>query len=112
MSEINRVLKPGGKSFITYFLLNEETKNLMMSKVSYFNFCYQIDERCYTADPNVPEAVIAYDDTCILELYRMYCLNLCELNYGCWRVYKSSDHTLSENYWDYQDLAIAVKVEK
>jgi ubiquinone/menaquinone biosynthesis C-methylase UbiE len=112
MSEINRVLKPGGKSFITYFLLNDETKNLMMSKVSYFNFCYQIDERCYTADPNVPEAVVAYDDTYILEQYGMYCLNLCELDYGCWRVYKSSDHTLSGNYWDYQDLAIAVKIEK
>ena len=110
MSEISRVLKPGGKSFITYFLLNDETKNLMMSKVSQFDFCYQIDERSYTADPNVPEAAVAYDDTYILELYRMYCLNLCELHYGCWRVYKSSDHTLS--YWDYQDLAIAVKVEK
>ena len=112
MSEICRVLKPGGKSFITYCLLNDETKNLMMSKVSHFNFCYQIDERSYTANPNVPERVVAYDDAYILELYRMYCLDLCELHYGCWRVYKSSDHTLSENYWDYQDLVVAVKVEK
>jgi SAM-dependent methyltransferase len=111
MSEISRVLKPGGKLFITYFLLNDETKNFMMSKVSSFNFCYQIDERCYTVDPNVPEAVVAYDDAYILELYRMHCLDLCELHYGCWRGHKLSNQTLRQTYWDYQDLTIAVKVQ-
>jgi ubiquinone/menaquinone biosynthesis C-methylase UbiE len=112
MSEISRVLKPGGKSFITYFLLNEETRKLTISKVSHFNFCYQIGERCYTVDPAMPEDAIAYDDTYILELHRKCDLNLSEFHYGCWRVYKSSDQTLRQKYWDYQDLVIAIKAEK
>jgi SAM-dependent methyltransferase len=111
LSEISRVLKPSGKLFITYFLLNDETKDFMTSKVSSFNFCYQIDEWCYTVDPNVPEAVVAYDDAYISELYRMHCLDLCELHYGCWRVQKLSNLTMRQTYWDYQDLAIAIKVQ-
>jgi len=111
MSEISRVLKNGGKSFITYCLLNDETKNLMVSKGSYFNFCYRIDEASYTVDPKVPETVVAYEDTYILEQYRMSCLNLSEIHYGRWRADKSSDHTINENCWDHQDLVIAVKVK-
>jgi ubiquinone/menaquinone biosynthesis C-methylase UbiE len=116
ISEISRVLKPGGKSFITYFLLNDETRKLTTSKVSHFNFCYQIDERCYTVDPTIPEDAIAYDDTYILELLRKCDLNLSELHYGCWRVYRSSDQTLRQKYLshrpeNYQDIIIALKTK-
>ena len=116
--EINRVLKPGGKSFITYFLLNYETRRYTMAGVSNFDFRYSLDERCFGSVQNVPEFDTAYEDKYILELYKRCNLNLARpIRYGFWRVYKSGDQTLKKKYRshspeNYQDVIIAIKSEK
>ena len=86
----------------------------MMSKVSDFNFCYQIDEKdAYTAGSQCAwKSWLRMMTHTFWNNIECLVLNLSEIHYGCWRVDKSSDHTISENCWDYQDLAIAVKVEK
>ena len=54
-SEAGRVLRGGGRSFITYFLLNPESVALMSEGKSSLNFAYQLKD-CWTAYPATQRA--------------------------------------------------------
>ena len=102
LSEIVRVLRKGGRCFITYFLLNAETIRLMEQKQSIFDFKLERDGCCYAHDLDIPEHAIAYEEGFIRELYIKNSLILIEpIYYGSWRNGKKSQ--------PFQDFIIAKK---
>lgn len=71
-TEIKRVLKPGGKIFLTFFLLNDQTKILQEEGKSnaYFAFQDDLQPASFYSHKNNPEAEIAFTETVILDLIR------------------------------------------
>ena len=84
-SEIARVLKKGGRCFITFFLLNDESRALIRSGMAGpfpFNTLSDIHTMLY---PHVPEAAVAYDETYARQLLRRHNLTIAEpIHYGDW----------------------------
>jgi SAM-dependent methyltransferase len=60
-SEIARVLKKSGRCFITFFLLNDESRELMGRKESVFNFNHKGDGY-QTINQVEPESAVAYEE--------------------------------------------------
>lgn len=100
-SELTRVLRRGGKCFITYFLLNEESKKLIGEGRSTLEF-KSGGSGYYTIDRNTPEAAVAYEENMIKGLYHKYQLIIINpVHYGSWCARKK--------YLSYQDIVIAGK---
>jgi SAM-dependent methyltransferase len=70
-SEITRVSKRGGRSFITYFLLDEESSKRMKDKKSMLNFKHDLGGY-FTSHLKNPERAIAYDKKFIQNLYEKH----------------------------------------
>ena len=67
-SEIARVLKPGGRCLITYFLWNDEAAEFYRAGKSRFDF--YCDHDIYrTENPAVPETAICFSERFIVDLY-------------------------------------------
>ena len=99
--EISRVLKPGGKSFITYFLLNEESEKLIEIGKSSQNLIHDIDG-CITSNLDNPEEANGFKEKHIIKLHEDNGLTISEpINYGSW--------CGRENFIDYQDIVIGTK---
>jgi ubiquinone/menaquinone biosynthesis C-methylase UbiE len=103
LSEISQVLKPEGKCLITFFILNEESENLVRSGRSTLNFVYKMQD-CMTINKNNPEAAIAYREEFVLRLFKKYGLKIVQpINYGSW--------CGRDAFLTYQDLIIATKLD-
>ena len=63
---VARVLRRGGHAFISYFVLNDESRDHMAS--SAFDF-QRVDERYAVKSEKDPEAAIAYDESFIASLH-------------------------------------------
>jgi len=93
------VLKREGKCLITFFLLNEESFQLIRSGKSDLNFGYDFG-KYRTVDPNIPEAAIGYDEAFVLSLYGKYGLTIKPpLHYGSW--------CGRSTFLSYQDIVVA-----
>lgn len=102
MSEISRVLKMGGKCLITFFVLNEESMELIRSGKSSINFRYEL-EGCFSSDETTPEAAVAYDEGVVRKLFDKNRLAIRQpIYYGFW--------CNREKFFTYQDLIVAEKV--
>jgi len=102
LSEIARVLKPGGRALITYYLINPEALETMKTGSNSFNFQYQISASCFYADKDHPEAAVAYEESYLRRLYADRGLAICEpIDYGDW-----SRQELQKSQ---QDVVLAVK---
>lgn len=101
VSEINRVLKKGGRCLITFFLLNEESSRLIELKQSSIDFRYCLDG-CWVKDKDLPEDAVAYDEKYTRQLYKTNDLEISEpIHYGSW--------CGREKFLSYQDIITAVK---
>jgi SAM-dependent methyltransferase len=101
MDEIVRVLKPGGRSLITFFLLNEESSALSEEGKGSITFEHEI-QGARTADVGNPEAAIAYSEAFVRDVYRERGLEIREpMHYGTW--------CGRTNGMSGQDVVIAVK---
>jgi ubiquinone/menaquinone biosynthesis C-methylase UbiE len=101
LQEISRVLKKGGTSFITMFFLNEESQKLIEKGSSTQNFVYEL-EGCVTADPQNPEASLAFEEGYVRDLIARSGLSIREpIHYGAWCGRKE--------FLSYQDIVIATK---
>ncbi|MFA5793636.1 MAG: class I SAM-dependent methyltransferase [Candidatus Brocadiia bacterium] len=101
LSEIARVLKSGGRCFITFFLLNTESEKLIDAKLSTLDFKYDIGG-CRTVNKDAPEFAVAYAEGFIQEISQKYGLKVREpIQYGVW--------CGRNNFLSYQDIIIAVK---
>lgn len=103
LSEISRVLKPNGNCFITYFILNDESKSLIPSVKNTQQFLYPI-KNGLTINYDTPSSGCAFSEEDILKLYENNNLKLTNpIFYGRW--------CGRENCFDYQDVIIAKKCE-
>lgn len=103
VGEIRRVLKPQGRAFMTFFLLNERATRASREGTSIIDFPARVGEHAAAVNPHRPEDVIAYSEE--------YVRNLCEgsglkirepVVYGNWTGVPSELDTD-------QDIVVAVK---
>jgi SAM-dependent methyltransferase len=82
----NRALRTGGRSVITYFLLNEESRRFMAAGRDQMSLTHEFegDPLCRVANPDVPESVIAHDERRIRQYYAEAGFSLCEMTLGDW----------------------------
>lgn len=100
LSEVSRVLRKGGRCYITYFLLNEDSRR-RMERSDKFNFKYKHDG-FYSLVPEIPERAIAYEEEFIRNLYEPNNLTIIEpIYYGAWSGLKNTESG--------QDIILATK---
>ena len=102
LSEIKRVMKSGGRSLNTFFLLNQESLELIESGRSLVDFKY--DFGLYRVmDKDTPEAAIAYQESFTRKLHEEHQLEIVEpIHYGRW--------CGREGSLEYLDIVVARKV--
>lgn len=102
LSEISRVLKKNAVSFITMFLLNEESNRLIAENKSALDISHQLDGFSVT-DPKYPEATVGLNESYIRDIYPNRNLAIIEpIHYGSWCGRK--------NFLSYQDILVAQKI--
>ena len=101
MSEIHRVLKPSGRSLITYFLLNEESVALVDAGKAHLKIPHVFDN-CRVQSLERPEDVIAYDEGFVRRLYREHGFRIDGFHYGAWC--GRTEHVSA------QDMVVATRV--
>lgn len=83
-SEITRVLKKGGRCFITYFIINQESLECIRQGKSSITF-FLIKDGFYSTAKDIPERVIAYHEEFLRKLYTKYGLTLNEpIHFAKW----------------------------
>ncbi len=101
MKEISRVLKHKGNCFITFFIINSESKILMAGPKSSYNFQFHGD-RFFCAKEHNPEAAIAFEEDYIVSLFKSNGMTIDNsIHYGSW--------CGRDNYTDFQDIVVATK---
>lgn len=101
LGEVARVLKPGGKCLITFFLLNRESADLILAGRSAFAFQHIVDD-CLVANANDPEAAIAYKEQIVRQAFARRELRIdLPIHYGSW--------CKRDSYLSFQDIIIATK---
>jgi SAM-dependent methyltransferase len=101
LSEIWRVLAPGGRCLASFFLLNEESLGAIRSGTSTIDFRHDFGGY-RVKDVQTPEAAIAFPEDYIRSLYAERRLNIAEpIHYGSWPGRRA--------FLSYQDVVVAVK---
>jgi SAM-dependent methyltransferase len=101
LDEVARVLRPGGRCLITFFLLNDESRPALAAGASDFTFRY--GEGIVRFDhPTKPEAAVAYEEDAVRAWFDAVGLSTEEpIRYGSWCRRPSS--------LSYQDILVASK---
>lgn len=98
--EIGRVLEPGGRAFISFFLSNEESRHLVEAGNSTLAFG-PMHDGWSTVNPSLPESAIALDEPMIRHFLGEAGLAIERLDRGSWCGRSA--------YLSYQDLVLARK---
>ena len=99
--QISRVLKPNGKCFVTFFLLNPESLSLIDKKRSRFDFKYSYGD-CRIEHEDMPENVVSYTEILVRNLYEKNQLMIIEpIHFGSW--------CGRENFVSFQDIIVVTK---
>jgi ubiquinone/menaquinone biosynthesis C-methylase UbiE len=104
LREVTRCLRPGGKCMITFFLLNDESRQLIRGERSSIVFNFPAGDNCWVRNPGTPEEAVAYDESRIQTLYSQLGLGLRACEYGAW--------CGRPQYRSYQDIVVAEKIRK
>lgn len=84
LSELSRVLRPGGRCFITYFLLNDESKRLIAEKPQGFSLIPN-DDVYWVHSWEVPEWAVAYEEAHVRAKHDEVDLPVRDpIRYGAW----------------------------
>ncbi|HVP37574.1 MAG TPA: class I SAM-dependent methyltransferase [Candidatus Saccharimonadales bacterium] len=84
LAEIERVLRPGGRSLITWFLLNAESGRHLAEGSSALAFKYEV-EGCLSTHDDKPEEAIAYPEEVVRGLYDRHGFDVLEpVRWGSW----------------------------
>lgn len=101
LSEISRVLLPGGRCLISFFVLNDESLRLIEAGRSTVDLRYEFGP-ARAISREKPELAIGYDEKYVVELYEKCGLEIKQpVAYGSW--------CGRENYYSYQDQILAFK---
>jgi len=83
ISEIGRVLEPGAKSFISFFLLNDESKRLVSDGKSKIPLTHDRGDYA-VADPEFRESAIGLSEDLIRRYYDDAGLDITAIHHGSW----------------------------
>jgi len=100
LSELARVLAPGGRCLATFLVLNEQSRELIDSGRSSLVIRYPL-EGCWASNLQIPDPAIGYDERDLGRLIGAAGLVLRSLHYGNW--------CGRADYLSYQDIAILEK---
>ncbi len=100
LSEIHRVLKPGGRCLLTCFLLNDESQQLITQGKTTQRLVYKFEEY-FTKNIQVPEASIGFRESLFLEWITQKEFNIIGKYYGFW--------CSRTRYTSYQDILVIEK---
>lgn len=84
LDEITRVMRHGARSFVTFLLLNDESRRLLddgkADRLTFEHDCgvYRVDR------PDIPEAVVAYDEDWVRSRYDGVGQRIQSIHYGNW----------------------------
>ena len=78
LAEIKRVLKPGGRALVTFFLLNDESRRLIGEGRTSLAFL-DPDDHVAVLDADLPEEAVAYDEGWVRDR-----LAVADVRYGSW----------------------------
>jgi SAM-dependent methyltransferase len=99
--EIARVLRPGGRCFATFFLLDDVSRELIAAGKSLLPFHHSLGD-LVTTDPARPEDAAAYPESMVRDLFQEAGLAIIEpIRHGYW-----SGRANGESY---QDIVLAIK---
>lgn len=84
LSEIHRVLKKNGTFFSTFFIMNEESENLIKNKKSSFAFKYGDHQDYATLKNKLTEHAIAYNDEYLKKCLSEHNFHILTIYYGNW----------------------------
>ena len=102
LNEISRVMKPHGRCFITYYLIDGFSAAQISSKQASQNFCYDFGNFLST-HKRVPEQTIAVSEVLIREFYEDAGLVIDEpILFGSW--------SNRDKHFSYQDVIVATKL--
>ena len=83
IGEIGRVLRPGGRCLVTFFLWNDEAHGHVGAGESYYSFAHADGHARYES-PDSPEAAIAYEESWVDERFSAAGLDIEQRRYGEW----------------------------
>ena len=99
VAEIRRVLKPSGKAFFTFFLINDESRSLISSGRAGDLKLVPYQQHMYVLDPRVPEKVTGYEESWISAMLSIHGISISgPIRYGSW--------CGREKYLSYQDIVV------
>ena len=82
--EIARVLKPGGRCLISFYLLNQSKRKDIEAGLSMFDFKFEVGG-CRAQHKENPEHALAYEEDYVRELFHKVGLSIVEpILYGTW----------------------------
>jgi ubiquinone/menaquinone biosynthesis C-methylase UbiE len=100
LSEIVRVMAPGSRCLISYFLLSDEIVKRIEAGDPTLKHNFRFDHGDYrTTNDDTPETAVAYHEHYIREKYEHAGLNISEVLHGTWSGHTSARHS--------QDVVIA-----
>lgn len=103
VDEIARVLAPGGRCLLTFFLLNDESRGLIGQGRSTQPFA-DVEAPYAVVDPAIPERAVAYEEPWVLTLLSEAGLSpRMPPNYGSW--------CGRESFTSYQDIVVADRAQ-
>ena len=83
ISEIARVLRPTGRCFATFFLLNDEARSSMQPGRGSVDFRFE-RPGYWTSNERIPEAAVAFEEADVAGRFEQDGLRIRALQYGVW----------------------------
>lgn len=83
LMEVARVLKRDGRCFVSFYLLNEDTRRNIAAGTSAFDFMNAADG-CRVQKADSPETAVAYEEDRICDLFRRCQLLIDRVMHGTW----------------------------
>ncbi|HEX8645490.1 MAG TPA: class I SAM-dependent methyltransferase [Thermoleophilaceae bacterium] len=99
LGEVARVLRPGGRALVTYFLLNEDSEGRIAAGTSHFGFRGRAHAPARVEEPGDPEAAVAYPEEWVRERHRRTGIPVASVHHGYW--------CGRDEYLTWQDVVVA-----
>lgn len=104
LSEISRVLRSGGRCYATFFIMNDEARDLVRSGAAALTFPYA-GEGYLAYDKDVHEGAVAYEESWVRQVHEAKGLRISDpVYYGHWSGRKECPNI--------QDIVISEKIAK
>jgi SAM-dependent methyltransferase len=84
ISEISRLLKPGGRGWITFFLLNQESLAAIAAARSTLNLIHEVEQGSRADNPDHLETAVAHPERAMLDMFAHHNIQAEVAEYGSW----------------------------